>query len=213
MEEIMKNLEKIESVQAILEEAGLYHRRGTQVIADENGIITLEDSPLADRNYNDIVDFEDVLVRDGGEKLEVVDVDVENGIIKLAKPLNGDDHLWVNYAYSSVSASFVEKVRGEVLAEVRRVLSEAEIERNLDSVRWIVRLYSAGKLLIRDYGFNQDLENTSKDGYKKIDLAKSQLNELIAVADNYQKFGEMTCENDGDLFTKTQRNCWRESDF
>lgn len=213
MEEIMKNLEKIESVQAILEEAGLYHRRSVQVVADENGIIVLEDSPLADRNYNDIVDFEDVLVRAGGEKLEVVDVDVENGIIKLAKPLNNDDHLWVNYAYSSVSASFVEKVRGEVLAEVRRVLSEAEIERNLDSVRWIVRLYSAGKLLIRDYGFNQDLENTSKDGYKKIDLAKSQLNELIAVADNSQKFGEMTCENDGDLFAKTPRNCWRESDF
>lgn len=213
MEEIMKNLEKIESVQAILEEAGLYHRRSVQVVADKNGIIALEDSPLADRNYNDIVDFEDVLVRDGGEKLEVVDVDVENGIIKLAKPLNGDDRLWVNYAYSSVSASFVEKVRGEVLAEVRRVLSEAEIERNLDSVRWIVRLYSAGKLLIRDYGFNQDLENTSKDGYKKIDLAKSQLNELIAVADDSQKFGEMTCENDGDLFAKTPRHCWRESDF
>lgn len=213
MEEIMKNLEKIESVQAILEEAGLYHRRSAQVVADENGIIVLEDSPLADRNYNDIVDFEDVLVRDGGEKLEVDDVDVENGIIKLAKPLNSDEHVWVNYAYSSVSASFVEKVRGEVLAEVRRVLSEAEIERNLDSVRWIVRLYSAGKLLIRDYGFNQDLENTSKDGYKKIDLAKSQLNELIAVADDSQKFGEMTCENGGDLFAKTSRNCWRESDF
>jgi hypothetical protein len=99
---------------------------------------------------------------------------------------------------------------GEVLAEVRRFLGDDEISTNLDAVRWIVRLYSAGKLLIRDYGFNQDLENTSKDGYKKIAVAKAQLKELAALGDDARKLGEIDCENSGDLFAKKcPRSEWR----
>ena len=73
-----------ESVQAILEEAGLIHRQQNISTEIQGNHIILNDGIIADSNYNDLVDFEDVTVFCGGEKMEVLNIDAENGIIELA---------------------------------------------------------------------------------------------------------------------------------
>ena len=64
---------------------------------------------------------------------------------------------------------------------------------------------AAGMLLVRDYGFNEDIENTSKDGYKKLELASEKLNTLIATvcgAACSRSAQGFAARDDGDLFSK-----------
>lgn len=196
-------MENFESIQAILEEAGLYHRQDLDLARmEENGSIILNDSPLADRNYNDIIDAEDVAVFVDGERAELAGVDDENGVVRLMKKPENFENIRVKYAYSSVNKEFVKKVRGEVIAELESVLDADLMSEHEEEVRWIVRIYSAGKLLIRDYGFNQDFENGSKDGYKKIELAKTRIEELRKANSAKTESGEVESVAELDLFEK-----------
>lgn len=206
MEEILKNIDKIESVQAILEEAGLIHRQTVENPEIRDGkVIILADAPLADRNYNDIVDFEDVVVLANGESVEVANIDEENGRVVLSKKLGESAEVRVLYSYSSVNRSLVERVRNEVVAELKMILNAGFVERNLDAVRYGVRLYAAGKLQIRDYGFNQDFENGSKDGYAKIKLAKAEFVRLAKLQDDEDLNGDFEIVEGVDLFEKRGR--------
>ena len=191
-----------ESVQAILEEAGLIHRQQNINVEIQGSRIILNDGIIADSNYNDLVDFEDVTVFCGGEKMEVLNIDAENGVIELANNSKNGEIANVSYNYSNVRQALVEKIRGEVLAEIRKVLAISTIEQNRDIVGYIVRIYAAGKLLVREYGFNQEMADTSKDGYRKIDLAKAEIKALQETEEEKRTENEVWSTGDEDLFGK-----------
>ena len=191
-----------ESVQAILEEAGLIHRQQNISAEIQGNHIILNDGIIADSNYNDLVDFEDVTVFCGGEKMEVLNIDAENGVIELANNSKNGEIANVSYNYSNVRQALVEKIRGEVLAEVRKVLAISTIEQNRDIVGYIVRIYAAGKLLVREYGFNQEIADTSKDGYRKIELAKAEIKALQENEEEKRTENEVWSTGDEDLFGK-----------
>ena len=191
-----------ESVQAILEEAGLIHRQQNISAEIQGNHIILNDGIIADSNYNDLVDFEDAAVFCGGEKMEVSNIDAENGVIELANNSKNGEIANVSYNYSNIRQALVEKIRGEVLAEIRKVLAISTIEQNRDIVGYIVRIYAAGKLLVREYGFNQEMADTSKDGYRKIDLAKAEIKALQETEEEKRTENEVWSTGDEDLFGK-----------
>lgn len=200
-----------ESVQAILEEAGLIHRQQNISTEIQGNHIILNDGIIADSNYNDLVDFEDVTVFCGGEKMEVLNIDAENGIIELANNSKNGEIANVSYNYSNIRQALVEKIRGEVLAEIRKVLAISTIEQNRDIVGYIVRIYTAGKLLVREYGFNQEITDTSKDGYHKIELAKAEIKALQENEEEKRTENEVWSTGDEDLFGKYRQR--RVEDF
>lgn len=200
-----------ESVQAILEEAGIIHRQQNITSEIQGNHIILNDGIIADSNYNDLVDFEDVTVFCGGEKMEVSNIDAENGIIELANSSKNGEIANVSYNYSNVRQALVEKIRGEVLAEIRKVLAISTIEQNRDIVGYIVRIYAAGKLLVREYGFNQEITDTSKDGYRKIELAKAEIKALQENEEEKRTENEVWSTGDEDLFGKYRQR--RVEDF
>lgn len=200
-----------ESVQAILEEAGLIHRQQNISAEIQGNHIILNDGIIADSNYNDLVDFEDVTVFCGGEKMEVSNIDAENGVIELANNSKNGEIANVSYNYSNVRQALVEKIRGEVLAEIRKALAISTIEQNRDIVGYIVRIYAAGKLLVREYGFNQEITDTSKDGYRKIELAKAEIKALQENEEEKRTENEVWSTGDEDLFGKYRQR--RVEDF
>ena len=149
-----------------------------------------------------MVDFEDVAVFCGGEKMEVSNIDAENGVIELANNSKNGEIANVSYNYSNIRQALVEKIRGEVLAEIRKVLAISTIEQNRDIVGYIVRIYAAGKLLVREYGFNQEIADTSKDGYRKIELAKAEIKALQENEEEKRTENEVWSTGDEDLFGK-----------
>lgn len=203
-------IEKYETIQAILEEAGLYHREKIELNDIDSQIILLDDHLLADTNHDDIVDKDDIVVLVDGELVEVSEVDVKSSTIMLTNKINSGQIVKVKYAYSPVEQEFVEKVRDEAITEImaKNPCQSVLNDKYKPALRYIVRLLSAGKLLIRDYGFNEDIEGTSKDGYKKIELASQKLDELIASICSF----ENSCSSngfverdDGDLFPMKNR--------
>ena len=205
------NDKNFESVQAILEEAGLIHRQQNINAEIQGSCIILNDGIIADSNYNDLVDFEDVTVFCGGEKMEISNIDAENGVIKLVDNSKSGEIATVSYSYSNIRQALVEKIRGEVLAEIRKALSVSTIEQNRDIVGYIVRIYAAGKLLVREYGFNQEIADTSKDGYRKIELAKAEIKALQENEEEKRTENEVWSAGDEDLFGKYRQR--RIEDF
>ena len=193
-----------ESVQAILEEAGLIHRQQNINVEIQGSRIILNDGIIADSNYNDLVDFEDVTVFCGGEKMEVLNIDAENGVIELANNSKNGEIANVSYNYSNVRQALVEKIRGEVLAEIRKVLAISTIEQNRDIVGYIVRIYAAGKLLVREYGFNQEIAD-------KIELSKAEIKALQETEEEKRTENEVWNTGDEDLFGKYRQQ--RVEDF
>lgn len=190
-----------ETIQAILEEAGLSHRQLIDGVVSENGVIQLRDFPLADRNYDDNIDAGDVVVLNGGEVLAIENVDAVNGVITLTEKTSREN-LRVLYNYSNISPEFVIKVRAEVIAEIERLLGGAIESVDEEILRYIVRIYCAGKLLVREYGYAQSTEETSKDGYKRIALAKKELLELKEGFNSASSGGSAWGYDSGDMFAR-----------
>lgn len=202
-------MEKYETIQAILEEAGLYHREKIELNDIDSQIILLDDRIFADTNYDDVIDKDDIVVLVDGSPAEILEVDIKSSMITLDKKVNSGQIVNIKYAYSPVEQEFVEKVRDEVIVEImaKNPCQSVFSDKYTPALRYIVRLLSAGKLLIRDYGFNEDIEGTSKDGYKKIELGNQKLNDLITSVCN----SENSClsgfigRDDGDLFSMKNR--------
>lgn len=196
-----------QTIKDILQEAGLYHRQLLEFNDINSSVISLGDYILADVNGDDTVDIEDVRVLVDNKPVKVVEVDTTNALITLENPVTTGQEVSVRFASSSVEPEYVEKIRTEALSEIiSKIPCEAAwAEDHSPTLRYIHRLMTAGMLLVRDYGFNEDIENTSKDGYKKLELASEKLNTLIATvcggacSRSAQGFA---ARDDGDLFSK-----------
>lgn len=194
-------------IKDILQEAGLYHRQLLEFNDVNSSVISLGDYILADVNGDDTIDVKDVRVLVNNKLVKVTEVDTTNALITLEKPVVSGQEVSVRFASSSVEPECVEKVRTEALSEIiSKIPCEAAWAEDYNpTLRYIQRLMAAGMLLVRDYGFNEDIENTSKDGYKKLELASEKLNTLIimvcgeACSRSAQGFA---ARDDGDLFSK-----------
>lgn len=208
-------MEKYETIQAILEEAGLYHREKIELNDIDSQIILLDDRIFADTNYDDVIDKDDIVVLVDGIPAEILEVDIKSSMITLDKKVSSGQIVKVKYAYSPIEQEFVEKVRDEAITEImaKNPCQSVFNDKYKPVLRYIVRLLSAGKLLIRDYGFNEDIDGTSKDGYKKIELASQKLDELIASicsSENSCSSSGFVEQDDGDLFPMKNRPSSKE---
>ena len=176
-----------ENLVRILQEAGfLFFVRNEQCeIAGDN--IAVANPNLVARKCNDdhiIATVDEVTVHCGKEKLSIKDIDADQGVIVLADVPEEAVDVRVFYSYSTIELDFLEIVRDDVEGLINSKLRSLGRCANLRSaismnkLRVITRLWAGGLLLSREYGYNTDSEQTSKDGYRKIQEAKSMLNEL-----------------------------------
>jgi hypothetical protein len=177
-------------LQTIREEAGLQSAKNNDspsgAIDGENKTFYVGNAPIVDRNYDDSTDGSDVLFYVNGSVVEVESIDPDTGRIDLAEAPAEGATLSVSYAFSNVSDTRVEEMRNEAQGWLNnRIKSYYNLNtltaQNLPAeFRTFIRLYAGGLLLIRDHGSHADLEDTSKDGYKKLETARDLVKEFIA---------------------------------
>jgi hypothetical protein len=202
------------TLQEILEESGLSHavhgENANGVVDGVNKIFTVDNKPLVDTNNDDTVTKDDVRVYVDGVPAPIDTVDAQFGIITLITAPAADAEVTTDYQYSAVSLAFVAKVRSGVEAWINRYV------RKIDSlpytavpedISYIAMLRGAAKLQIRDYGYNQDAEGTSKDGYKKLSEAKNLLMEYINAgglddSDSLSGVNGLDVQSEGSLFER-----------
>lgn len=200
---------------AIIREAGLYHRQVLEFNDIDSPVIQLGDYTIADTNNDDLVDKKDVLVTVDNRSVEVVELDADNGLVTVNPAPKSGQTVRVRFASSSVELDYAEQVRSETLSELSAKIPCSAVWNNehRPALTYIHRLMAAGMLLIRDYGFNEDIEGTSKDGYKRLRLANDKLNELVAHVCGSEKTAAgcgFAVRDDGDLFPQRTRNSSEE---
>ena len=220
-----------ERIQSILEEAGMSNNQPQEVpsgAADgSNKAFTVAHTPLTDTNYDDVVDTNDVFVLVNGSAASVESVDAAHGVIELnTAPPDGAEVL-ITYRYSPVSLQFASNLLDEAAAWINKAMRNIDpcvpYDTGVDdpseidaTVRAITRIWCAAMLLTRDYGFNQDTEQTSKDGFQKLNVAKSMLADFKAAGGvcggdesgdtDESQLEAFQVQSDGDIFPRTFRH-------
>lgn len=181
------------SLQRIREESGHQHLNKLQSLTGTtdgvNDTFYVDRTYIVDRNYNDVIDVGavdgDVIVYDDDVAVEVSSVNQATGEIVLASAPASSSVMIVTYAHSVLSDSAVDQYREEAIDFVQRKISGIIPYTGWTSsdvpaiVRSIVRIYAAGLILIADQGLNTDTEDSSKDGYKRLSVAKSMLQDYL----------------------------------
>lgn len=179
--------------QEVREEAGFQHveENGslTGVIDGSNKVFMAEHKPIVDRNYDEVTNAEDVTAYVDGSPVPVNLIDFESGVITLVDAPAEDVTLSMFYHHSQLTDFYIDQLIKQATGIVHRCLRSHGITIPFDSesetqgvyyptIQFIVKLYAAGMALTRDYGSSADTEETSKDGYKKMSTAKSELMSL-----------------------------------
>lgn len=203
------------SYQDIREESGQQHLNKleslTGTVDGSNKTFTVKRTYVVDRDYDDRIDNNDVIVYDDNVAVDVDEVDCETGTVTLVLPPASSSVMLVTYAHSALSDTLIEKRRDEAIDCAQRMLKGY-----LDYTTWeaadvppvvktFVRLYAGGLILIRDEGLNTDVEETSKDGYKKISSAKSLLKsfiEEVAGSAGSTARVSVSTKSDGNIFKR-----------
>lgn len=177
-------LPEYETILNILREAGFVLQVRNE-IANINGAVIVTAFPnLISSTADDAeADNSDVVVLVNGAKATIAELDAEEGLITLANAPQEGDTVAISYYYSPVTLDFVEVVREDaecgIYQKMKGVDPCAPYEEAVPyAIRMSTRLWAAGLLLAREYGYNVDTELSSKDGYRKIEEAKSMLEEL-----------------------------------
>lgn len=215
------------TLQDIYEEAGLAVAANSETPNGEangtNKVFTVHNKPIVDADSDDVVTAADVQVYVNGSPVAVTAVNSLFGNITLAVAPAEDDEVTVDYRYSAVSMDYVSKLRDEAEQAVNNRMKLVDScvpygEGDKDvpvTVRNLTRQFAAAWLLIREYGFNQDIEGTSKDGYKRLETVKEALEEYAATGgecgsdgDNMPGTGAgaFQASSDGDLFPQPDFN-------
>lgn len=180
--------------QDVREEAGFQHveENGslTGILDGTNKTFMTEHKPVVDRNYDDLANVEDVTVYVDGSIAEVNILDPANGVLELVDAPSETSEISIFYHHSQLTDRYIDEIIKQATGIVHRALRSNGITTPFDtdnathvdyypSIQFIVKLYSGGVALIRDYGSSSDTEETSKDGYKKLATAKSELTSLL----------------------------------
>lgn len=182
------------SLQAIREMAGVQNLRVSETPAGtvdgSNKNFYVSKLPLVDTQYvaNGGIQASDVIFYDDGVPVTVNSVTAATGLIVLASAPATSSVVKVNYSYSSVSDARVIQVRNEAESWLNtRVASVVDVDTLSPTpavFATITDLYAAGLILIRDYGSSADTDLSSKDGYKKMEMAQKLLDEYIKDKEN-----------------------------
>lgn len=206
-----------ETKQAILEFAGLSYVVLSEPlngnVDGSNTVFTTDHKPLADGNYDDVVDTTDVTVYVDGSPVTVTAINVAAGALTLALAPTLNANVTADYVYSDIKDTAVENLRTEAQDHVDEIMGTLDTVPYVtvpSTVRKIVRWYAAGMLLTQDYGSGKDTDGTSKDGYKKIAQADEWLDKYLALGG--QTGGSSTpdaqgeAQSDASLFDVQQPN-------
>lgn len=185
----MSNVDYV-TLQAIREDSGMQHQKNGEVptgaVNGSNTIFYLSKTPLADRDYDDVVTPSDVIVRVDGVPVNITSLQASTGKLVLASPPGNGTQVTVEYAYSPLTDATVEAYRVKAQAWLNRRVKNIfdlttikDVEDVPDAFINIVTLFASGLILIKDFGSSADTDGTSKDGYKKLDLARDLLKEYI----------------------------------
>lgn len=207
------------SYQDIREEAG--HQQLSKlealsgVIDGSNTDYYVQNPYIVDSNYNDTLDVAsvsgDVIVYDDDVAVEVSAINAVTGLVTLASAPASGSTLLATYYHSSLSDAKVDKYRKEAIDYVQRKINgiidfgawtDADVP---PIVKTVVRIYSAGLILIRDHGLNADTENSSKDGYKRLSTAKSLLQDYldeVSSASGSTARVSVSSKSDGNIFKR-----------
>ena len=197
--------------QSVREEAGLQH----EVLAESlggtvdgsNRVFVTSFKPIVDRNYDGIVSTDDVIVYVNGLPVAISSINAVSGAITLtAAPVSGAV-VTADYAYSPVKDQFLD----DVLEEVQDIINERLEDITTvpfttvpKTIRLVAKYWAAGLLLARDYGFNSDTDQTSKDGYKKIEKAGEWLDKYAQRIQDQKSEGPDVpeVESEGNLMSE-----------
>lgn len=198
-----------ETQQAVREEAGLQ----SQVLAEQpsgtvnssNTAFVTNFKPLVDRTYSDSVTTADLTAYVNSSSVAITSIVAATGTVTLtAAPTTGTT-VTIDYAYSPLQDTYVANVIAEAQDFIDTKMQDLDTVPYTTvpaTIRKICRVYAAGLILTRDYGFQADTEGTSKDGYRKIKLAEEW---LTAYYDTKKKTGTTTdrvqVTNDGFIFS------------
>lgn len=195
------------------------------VVNGSNTVFYVGRTYIVDRDYNDTIDVAttsgDVIVYDDDVAVTVSAVDVNTGAITLGSAPVADSVMLATYAYSVLSDAGIDKYRKEAISYVQRKLDgiidfESWTSETLPPIiKTVVRIYAAGLILIRDYGLSTDTDESSKDGYKRLSIAKSLLSEYIeevsSSAGGVARVS-VSSRSDGNIFERnTDLSTWNES--
>lgn len=199
------SMEKYETLQNILEQAGLRQREKIELSGISGNALQIDTRGITDSNNDDILDSNDIRVIVDGADTIVSEVS-EDGKIVLAKPVDQNNLIKITFYSSPIRLGWVSKVRSEVVAELVPLnICDSVLKDNKykPKITQIIRLWAAGMLLIKEYGFNEDVAGTSKDGYKLIEMAKEKASELKKLCN--QSCVTFNGKDDGDIFSKTHK--------
>lgn len=209
------------SLQEILEEAGFHHvQNGVGLFGETDGnntVFVADRKPLTDNNYDDRVTAKDLTVYVDNIPVDIASVDAKTGVIRLVDAPEEGSTVTADYVYTVVSDEYIKKIRKAAEGWIFMALRNAKLCSSMgdavfDSglVAEMCRNYAAARLLIREYGYNQDIEGTSKDGYKRLEQVQADLEKFIQnggdcggnddLDDSSASNGRMLATSDGDFF-------------
>lgn len=215
------------TLQDILEESGLAnHIHGetpTGIVDGENMTFTAVNKPLVDTNYDDEVTKDDIQLYFDGVPADVSEIDARFGTATVTSAPDEGVEVTMDYCYSAVSMTFVGKLREEAEEFInnRMKLVDSCVPYGENghevpkTVRNLTRQLAAAWLLIREYGFNQDIEGTSKDGYKRLEAVEESLEKYASAGGECGSDGagtpngglaSLATTSDGDLFPRPDFN-------
>lgn len=177
-----------ETKQAILEEAGLSLIVLGEVLSGSvdgsNKAFTTTYGPITDSNDDDTIDNTDVTVYVDGVSVPVAAVNETSRTITLVTAPGLGTTVTADYRYSNITDAYVEKIREEAEDWINSAMDAIDgtpYSTVPARVRQLTREYAAAKLLIREYGMNQNTDGTSKDGYNRLKMAQAALDKYIAI--------------------------------
>lgn len=203
------------TLQDIREEAGLQHKlRYEELTGTANGSnkdFYTQNTYVVDRNYDDTLDTTDVVLYVNGAAVAVDSVNATSGkIVANAAPASNAE-VTADYDKSDINDTKVTERRDEAISYVQTKLAgivdyEAWTDATIPArIKSIVRMYASGLLLIRDYGSGADIDEASKDGYKRLKWAKDEIADYLKdVANNSDSTSEVgfSTKSDGNIFQR-----------
>lgn len=173
-------------IQAIREGAGLLMRvngaKPRGLIDGTNKVFVVDRRPIVDSNNDDAVNESDVVFYVDSLPVTVVTLDQTAGSITLETAPTVGQVLTVDYCFSPLNDEYVIGKQQEAdnwINSKIRPYKKIPVEPTPGILASAAELYSAGLILTRDWGARADTQQTSKDGFAKIKLARELLEDYI----------------------------------
>lgn len=206
------------TIQAIREAAGLQSRIENETPAGPvdgtNRVFVVKRKPIADANYDEVVDAEDVQVMAAGVTVEVESVNADTGEITLKTAPGVNVPVRVFYQFSPLTTQYVEGKQEEADSWVDMKVGgsvEVPILPAPAVISTAAELYAAGVILYKDWGNRSNTEYTTKDGDLKISQARKLIEEYLASLKQQRQANSSSSQSvsavtDPNVFSRTPDN-------